>query len=133
MRHLAQIRLAPEGGFKGFGPLGLEDRSASDAPLIFNTFIRAVIGLLTIVAFIWFLFLLIFGAIGVLTSGGDKAKVSYIVTKYHERLDRLSSMGLLPGVQVKLHQRQPTYVIQMGETQIAIDDNIARDIYVRLV
>ena len=64
---------------------------------------------------------------------GDKAKVSYIVTKYHERLDRLSSMGLLPGVQVKLHQRQPTYVIQMGETQIAIDDNIARDIYVRLV
>ena len=64
---------------------------------------------------------------------GDKAKISYIVTKYHERLDRLSSMGLLPGVQVKLHQRQPTYVIQMGETQIAIDDNIARDIYVRLV
>ncbi len=63
---------------------------------------------------------------------GDKAKVSYIVTKYHERLDRLSSMGLLPGVQIRLHQRQPTYVIQMGETQIAIDDAIARDIYVRL-
>lgn len=64
---------------------------------------------------------------------GDKAKVSYIVTKYHERLDRLSSMGLLPGVQIRLHQRQPTYVIQMGETQIALDNAIARDIYVRLV
>ncbi|MDN3514236.1 MAG: metal-dependent transcriptional regulator [Candidatus Brocadia sp.] len=64
---------------------------------------------------------------------GDTAKVSYIVTKYHERLDRLSSMGLLPGVQIRLHQRQPTYVIQMGETQIAIDGAIARDIYVRLV
>jgi len=76
MRHLAQIRLAPEGGFKGFGPLGLEDRSASDAPLIFNTFIRAVIGLLTIVAFIYFLFLLITGAISILSSGGDKAKLS---------------------------------------------------------
>ena len=64
---------------------------------------------------------------------GDKAKVSYIVTKYHERLDSLSSMGLLPGVQIRLHQRQPTYIIQMGETQIALDNAIARDIYVRLV
>ena len=64
---------------------------------------------------------------------GDKAKVSYIVTKYHELLDRLSSMGLLPGVQIRLHQRQPTYIIQMGETQIALDNAIARDIYVRLV
>jgi DtxR family Mn-dependent transcriptional regulator len=64
---------------------------------------------------------------------GDKAKVSYIVTKHHERLDKLSSMGLLPGVQIRLHQKQPTYVIQMGETQIALDNAIARDIYVRLV
>ena len=64
---------------------------------------------------------------------GDKAKVSYIVTKYHGRLDRLSSMGLLPGVQIRLHQRQPSYVIQMGETQIALDTAIARDIYVRLM
>src|SRR5574337_112813 len=64
---------------------------------------------------------------------GDRAKISYIVTRYHERLDRLSSMGLLPGVQIRLHQRQPTYVIQMGETQIALDTAIARDIYVRLL
>lgn len=62
---------------------------------------------------------------------GDKARVSYIVTRYHERLDKLSSMGLLPGVQIRLHQKQPTYVIQMGETQIALDTAIARDIYVR--
>lgn len=64
---------------------------------------------------------------------GDTAKISYIVTKYHQRLDKLSSMGLLPGVQIRLHQIQPTYIIQMDETQIAIDSAIARDIYVRLV
>ncbi|MDR4509254.1 MAG: metal-dependent transcriptional regulator [Candidatus Brocadiaceae bacterium] len=64
---------------------------------------------------------------------GDEAKVSYIVTKYHGRLDRLSSMGLLPGIQIHLHQRQPTFVIQMGETQIALDNEVARDIYVRLI
>ncbi|MFO0795707.1 MAG: metal-dependent transcriptional regulator [Candidatus Brocadiaceae bacterium] len=62
---------------------------------------------------------------------GDKARISYIVTKYHSRLDRLSCMGLLPGVQIALHQKQPTYVIQIGETQIALDNAIARDIYVR--
>ncbi|MCF6158516.1 MAG: transcriptional regulator [wastewater metagenome] len=64
---------------------------------------------------------------------GDTAKISYIVTKCHQRLDKLSSIGLLPGIQIKLHQRQPTYVIQMGETQIALDNTTARDIYVRLI
>ncbi|MBM4053715.1 MAG: metal-dependent transcriptional regulator [Planctomycetes bacterium] len=62
---------------------------------------------------------------------GKNAKISYIVTKFHGRLDRLSSMGLLPGVKIHLHQKYPTYVIQMGQTQIAIDSTVARDIYVR--
>jgi len=64
---------------------------------------------------------------------GDNARISYIVTKYHGRLDRLSSMGLLPGTQIHLHQKQPTYVIQMGQTQIALDYTVARDIYVRVI
>lgn len=64
---------------------------------------------------------------------GDRAKVTYIVTKFHGRLDRLSSLGLLPGVKIHLHQRRPSFVIQLGETQIAIDDDVARDIYVRYV
>ncbi|MCF6148805.1 MAG: metal-dependent transcriptional regulator [Candidatus Kuenenia sp.] len=62
---------------------------------------------------------------------GNYAKISYIVTKFHSRMDRLSSMGLLPGVKIHLHQKYPTYVIQMGQTQIAIDSTVARDIYVR--
>jgi DtxR family Mn-dependent transcriptional regulator len=62
---------------------------------------------------------------------GKNAKISYIVTKFHGRLDRLSSMGLLPGVKIHLHQKHPTYVIQMGQTQIAIDSTVAHDIYVR--
>lgn len=62
---------------------------------------------------------------------GKNAKISYIVTKFNGRLDRLSSMGLLPGIKINLHQKYPTYVIQMGQTQIAIDSTVARDIYVR--
>ncbi len=62
---------------------------------------------------------------------GEEAKIAYITTKHHPRLDRLSSLGLLPGTTIRVHQKQPTIVIQMGETQIALDEEIAKDIYVR--
>ena len=64
-------------------------------------------------------------------SSGEVGKIAYIVTRHHSRLDRLSAMGLLPGTVIKLHQRQPALVIQMGETQIALDEDVAVDIYVR--
>jgi DtxR family Mn-dependent transcriptional regulator len=64
---------------------------------------------------------------------GDEAKIAYVTTRHHSRLDRLSSLGLMPGVDLRVHQKQPTIVIQMGETQIALDNDVARDIYVRLL
>lgn len=72
IKQLAQLNFAPPGGFKGFGPLGNPSGSGID---IFSTFISSTIGLMTIIAFIWFLFLLITGAIGIMTAGGDKAAV----------------------------------------------------------
>lgn len=72
MNSLAQINLAPAGGYKGFGSLGLEGLGAEGAGTIFNTFISTAIGTMTIVGFIWFVFVLFIGAYGVMTSGGDK-------------------------------------------------------------
>jgi hypothetical protein len=71
MKTLA-INLAPPGGFKGKGPLGLEGFAASYAPAIFTNVITVTIGIMTIVAVIWFTFVLITGAISLITSGGDK-------------------------------------------------------------
>ncbi|MBU0572658.1 hypothetical protein KKH23_03015 [Patescibacteria group bacterium] len=71
MNKLADINLAPEGGFKGFGALGLEE--GQSAPAVFTKFISSVIGLMTIIAIIWFVLLMIMGAIGIISSGGDKA------------------------------------------------------------
>ncbi|NQT18577.1 MAG: metal-dependent transcriptional regulator [Planctomycetes bacterium] len=65
-----------------------------------------------------------------LESGKD-ARVLYIGTKHHDRLDRLTSMGVLPGAELRLHQRRPTFVIQLGETTLALDQSIAQDIFVR--
>jgi len=57
--------------FKEIGPLG----EATDPTGLFNKFLNGVVGVMTVVAFIWFLFLLITGAIGIMTAGGDKTAV----------------------------------------------------------
>jgi len=75
MNKLAQIDLAPKGGFRGKGPLGLEGDVAENAPGIFNKLLSTTIGIITVVAFIWFTFLFITGAVSVMTAGGDKAAV----------------------------------------------------------
>lgn len=67
---LAEIPLYPTGGLKGKGPLGLEE--GQDAAAVFAQVISSAVGLMTVIAFIWFLFLLITGAIGIMTAGGDK-------------------------------------------------------------
>lgn len=62
---------------------------------------------------------------------GDTGKVVYITTRFHHRLDRISGIGILPGTKIKVHQNLPTFVIQVGESQIALDNAIASDIFVR--
>ena len=66
----------PLGQLKGFGPLGLEgDSLATNADITFTKFINSVIGLMTIIAIIWFIFVFFIGAIGIISSGGDKGKI----------------------------------------------------------
>ncbi len=64
---------------------------------------------------------------------GESGRIVFIAPKHHDRLDRLSSFGLVPGTIVKLHQKQPAYVLIVGETSIAIDYDIAKDIYVKKI
>ncbi|KKP45951.1 MAG: hypothetical protein UR39_C0017G0008 [Candidatus Woesebacteria bacterium GW2011_GWA1_33_30] len=68
------LKLYDGNGFMGFGPLGLEGKSAqNDAPIIFQSFISSAIGLVSIIAVIWFIFILLTGSLSLMTSGGDKA------------------------------------------------------------
>jgi DtxR family Mn-dependent transcriptional regulator len=59
-------------------------------------------------------------------------KIAYIHTRMEERLRKLMAMDVLPGKPITLIQRFPSYVFQVGHTQIAADEEIAKDIYVRL-
>lgn len=67
MKNLAQgLDFGPLGGF---GTLGNPGGSGVS---IFSNFLSTAIGLMTIIAFIWFAFVFITGAIGIISSGGDK-------------------------------------------------------------
>ncbi len=64
---------------------------------------------------------------------GEQAKIVFITPGSHSRLDRLSAMGVVPGSVVKLHQKRPSYVIQLGETMVAVDKDITKEIFVKKV
>jgi len=62
---------------------------------------------------------------------GGRGRIAYIATRHHARLDRLATLGVLPGTVLRLHQRRPAVIIQLDETQLALDDAVASDIFVR--
>jgi DtxR family transcriptional regulator, Mn-dependent transcriptional regulator len=63
---------------------------------------------------------------------GEICEVIHIRPRHHARLDRLAAFGLVPRSVVKLHQKRPSFVVQIDETDLALDLDIARDIFVRL-
>jgi len=62
---------------------------------------------------------------------GEEGRIVFIVPKSHERLDRLSTLGVVPGSIVRMHQKKPSHVLQIGETTLALDKDIVKDIYVK--
>lgn len=71
-KYLADKDLGTIGGDKGFGPWGNLDLSnIRDAANAFSQIISNVIGVLTIVGGIWFIFVFVTGAFQYLTAGGE--------------------------------------------------------------
>ncbi len=64
---------------------------------------------------------------------GQEAKIVFIATPHHQRLSRLVNLGVVPGGKLILHQKKPSFLLKMGSTEIAIDDSIASEIYVRKI
>ncbi len=64
---------------------------------------------------------------------GQRGKVAYVYAPESSQLQKLIAMGILPGAPITLEQSFPSYVFQIGQTQFAVDKDIADAIYVRLV
>ncbi|MBE0481360.1 MAG: FeoA domain-containing protein [Dehalococcoidia bacterium] len=63
---------------------------------------------------------------------GRAGKIAYIHAPEASRLQKLMSMGILPGTPIRLLQRFPSYVFEIRNTQFAVDRELANAIYVRL-
>jgi DtxR family transcriptional regulator, Mn-dependent transcriptional regulator len=62
---------------------------------------------------------------------GDEGRIAYLRLAAHPELHKLLSLGLVPGTTVRLHQTRPAYVLQAGESQLALDQDVAKNIFVR--
>ena len=62
---------------------------------------------------------------------GASARITFIAPKVHRRLDRLAALGIVPGTLLTLKQKSPSYVVRFDETEVALEEEVARDIFVR--
>lgn len=60
-------------------------------------------------------------------------KIAYVHAPHSSQLQKLMSMGVLPGAPIRLIQRYPSYVFELTGTQFAVDEEIADSIYVRAI
>lgn len=61
---------------------------------------------------------------------GQRAKVLCLGATATERHRTLTVFGMVPGAEITLVQRQPACVLRVGETELAVDPEIAREILV---
>ncbi len=64
---------------------------------------------------------------------GTDGRIVFITARQRNRLARLSQLGIAPGSTVRLLQRRPTYIVQAGETEVALEPEIAREIFVKRI
>jgi DtxR family Mn-dependent transcriptional regulator len=62
---------------------------------------------------------------------GSSARIVYVVPRDAERLVRLSTLGVVPGATLRLLQKAPATVLRLGETTLAVDPEIAGEIFVK--
>lgn len=61
---------------------------------------------------------------------GGRGRVVRLDTSDRLRLQKLLSLGVLPGVQVEVAQRFPCFVLNVGLAQVALDATTAAAVYV---
>ncbi len=60
----------------------------------------------------------------------ERGKITYIRPGSHSNLHQLIAMGLQPGVAVTVHRTSPAFCIKYENTELALDEEIAKNIFV---
>ena len=61
---------------------------------------------------------------------GMYAKIVYILPSIELRLNKLTNLGVIPGNIIYIKQKSPAFVITVEESTIAIDSEVAKEIFV---
>lgn len=66
---------------------------------------------------------------------GSQARIVFItfLKDKSTRIERLVSLGIVPGSIIRLKQKGPPFVLEIDETTLAIDTPIAEEIYVKKI
>ncbi len=64
---------------------------------------------------------------------GAKCRIVFIAPSESSRIERLASMGIVPGSVLKLKKKRPSFVLEIDETVLAVDSSIVEDIYVKQI
>jgi DtxR family Mn-dependent transcriptional regulator len=75
------------------------------------------------------------GSVGVVAltelKAGEKGEIAYLSTTDPKKMQKLMSMGVLPGNTLHLGRTFPTYIFKVGNSEFAVDQEMAREIFVR--
>ena len=63
---------------------------------------------------------------------GESGEVSHIKTEDARKLRKIMNLGLIPGSKICLIQKFPNFVFQLGNTQLAVDKELANEIFIKL-
>jgi DtxR family Mn-dependent transcriptional regulator len=62
---------------------------------------------------------------------GDAGEIAYLTTSDTRTMQKLMSLGVLPGNHIRLNRRFPSYIFHVGNSEFAVDEQLAREIFVR--
>ncbi len=62
---------------------------------------------------------------------GETGEIAYLAASDDKKMQKLMSMGVLPGSKLSLVQKFPSYIFKLGNSQFAVDDMLAREIHIR--
>ncbi|MEW6109337.1 MAG: metal-dependent transcriptional regulator [Nitrospirota bacterium] len=64
---------------------------------------------------------------------GSTGRITFIVPSDPSRISKLNSLGITAGSTIKFLQKTPSCVLQIDETTVAIDPEIAKEIYIKKI
>jgi len=62
---------------------------------------------------------------------GEEGEIAYLATGDSKKMQKLMSMGVLPGNRFVLRRAFPSYLFRIGHSEFAVDHELGREIYVR--